>query len=378
MTDHQSRHSAVRTNKVIGHSGAERLGKLPNATGTITRLAYAHAKASGIDAEALLTKADLTPQQIKNPSLRLRASDQIRFLNLVAGSLRDDWFGFHLAQAPDLREFGFLYYVSASSETLGHALQKLARYVAIANEGVSLRYRDARSIDVAFHYIGVSRHLDRHQIEFFMVFLIRLCRQLTGIRLVPTRVTLAHHRGVQHPRLAKFFGDNIQFGAAIDGVSFAPAIKNMPVVSADNYLNKLLVSYCEEALARRPTRGGSFRASVENAIVPLLPHGDAKLPAVARRLGRSPRTLARRLAEESLNYSDVLENLKVDLARRYLADKDLSISQVAWLLGYQEVSSLTHAFKRWTGETPRQARSRTAPRYPPVSAPRLRRGLPAK
>jgi AraC-like DNA-binding protein len=257
-------------------------------------------------------------------------------------------------------------------------LQKLARYVTIANEGVSLRYLDARSVGVTFHYIGVSRHLDRHQIEFFMVFLVRLCRELTGIRLVPTRVRLTHHRGGQYLELAKFFGGNIQFGAAVDEVSFAPAIKNMPVVTADNYLNKLLVTYCEEALARRPTRRGSFRASVENAIVPLLPHGDAKLPAIARRLGLSPRTLARRLAEEGLNFSDILENLKVDLAWRYLADKDLSISQVAWLLGYQEVSSLTHAFKRWTSRTPRQARLRMSRRYPPVPAPSLRRSLSAK
>lgn len=65
----------------MSHSAAERLGKLPNAAGTITRLAYSHAKASGIDAQALLAKASLTLQQIKNPNLRLRAGDQIRFLN---------------------------------------------------------------------------------------------------------------------------------------------------------------------------------------------------------------------------------------------------------------------------------------------------------
>jgi AraC-like DNA-binding protein len=50
----------------------------------------------------------------------------------------------------------------------------------------------------------------------------------------------------------------------------------------------------------------------------------------------------------------------MDLAERYLADEDLSISQIAWLLGYQEVSSFTHAFKRWTNKTPRQMRSRKA------------------
>ena len=103
--------------------------------------------------------------------------------------------------------------------------------------------------------------------------------------------------------------------------------------------------------------------------MPLLPHGDAKLTTVARRLGLSHRTLARRLAAESVNFSDVPENLKVDLAWRYLADNDLSISQVAWLLGYQEVSSLTHAFKRWTGKTPRQARLRMTRRNPPAPAP---------
>ena len=95
-------------------------------------------------------------------------------------------------------------------------------------------------------------------------------------------------------------------------------------------------------------------------------HGEAKLSTIASRLRSLKSThLTRRLATEGLlNFSDVLENLKVDLAGRYLAEKDLSISQVAWLLGLSGgVSSLTHAFKRWTGRTPRQARLRMAPRF---------------
>jgi AraC-like DNA-binding protein len=62
---------------------------------------------------------------------------------------------------------------------------------------------------------------------------------------------------------------------------------------------------------------------------------------------------------EGLTFSGVLESLRSDLAERYLMD-DLSISQIAWLLGYQEVSAFTHAFKRWTGKTPREARSLAA------------------
>ena len=131
----------------------------------------------------------------------------------------------------------------------------------------------------------------------------------------------------------------------------------MPVVSADPYLNKLLIRYFEEALARRPTNRGSFQTTVENAIVPLLPHGKVRVGEIARRLGVSQRSLARRLSFEGLTFSDVLDSLRTDLAERYLTEVDLSISQIAWLLGYQEVSALTHAFKRWTGTTPREARS---------------------
>jgi AraC-like DNA-binding protein len=93
--------------------------------------------------------------------------------------------------------------------------------------------------------------------------------------------------------------------------------------------------------------------------VPLLPHGRAQAAEIAVRLGVSQRTLARRLSAEGVTYSEVLEGLRADLAQRYLADDTLTISQIAWLLGYQEVSAFTHAFKRWTGMTPREARART-------------------
>jgi AraC-like DNA-binding protein len=139
----------------------------------------------------------------------------------------------------------------------------------------------------------------------------------------------------------------------------------MPVVSADPHLNELLIKYCEETLADRgPDRRTTLRSKVENAIAVLLPHGKAGATEVARRLGMSHRTLARRLALEAVTYSGILDELKIDLANGYLRHGDLPISQIAWLLGYREVSSFTHAFKRWTGKTPRQLRSQDTPARP--------------
>jgi AraC-like DNA-binding protein len=99
-------------------------------------------------------------------------------------------------------------------------------------------------------------------------------------------------------------------------------------------------------------------SDIENAIASLLPHGKASVDEVARKLGMSRRTLARRLASEGLTFRSVLNQLRFDLAQRHIKDSALSISQIAWLLGYQEVSALTHAFKRWTGSTPRGMRAR--------------------
>jgi AraC-like DNA-binding protein len=338
----------------------KRPGTLPNATGSITRLAYAKAKEAGVDLDPLLKKVGLTVREIEDTDVRLRVRDQIRFLNLAADALHDDFLGFHLAQQPDLREIGLLYYAAASSALMSEALQRAARYSSIVNEGVSLKYLDGSDVGIKFDYVGVSRHLDWHQIEFFTTLLVRLCRQLTGLRLVPTRVSFTHLRDGNYAEFVEFFGGNGEFGAAADEVVFAPTIKQMPVLDSDPYLNKLLVAHCEEALSRRPSNQSTFRSSVENAIVPMLPHGTARAGEIARRLGVSQRTFARRLSLEGQTFSDVLESLRSDLAERYLNDEDLSISQIAWLLGYREVSALTHAFKRWTGKTPREARSRKA------------------
>jgi AraC-like DNA-binding protein len=233
------------------------------------------------------------------------------------------------------------------------ALQRAVRYSTIVNEGVSQTCIDGKYIGLSFNYVGVSRHQDRHQIEFWITALIRTCRQLTGFRVVPERVRLVHHRTAKSD-LAEIFGDNIEFGAPVDDVIFPVSVKNSRIVSADPYLNNLLISYCEDALAHRKRKQGSFRSAVENAIAPLLPHGKATAADVARQLGLSQRTFARRLSSEGLTFSELLENLRSNLASRYLVEGDMGVSEVAWLLGYREVGSFSHAFRRWTGKTPRE------------------------
>ena len=169
---------------------------------------------------------------------------------------------------------------------------------------------------------------------------------------MPERVRLTHHRTAK-AELGELFGDHIEFGASADEVLLPSELRDSRVISADPYLNNLLIAYCEDALAHRKRKQGSFRSAVENAIAPLLPHGRATAAEVARRLGLSQRTFARRLSSEGLTFSELLENMRSNLASRYLVEGDMAVSEVAWLLGYREVGSFSHAFRRWTGKTPR-------------------------
>ena len=320
----------------------------------MTRLAFACAQETGADVDTLLRKAGLSRTQIEDPHVRISVRSQVVFVDLVAKALGDDLLGFHLAQNFDLRMIGLLYYVLASSETLGEALGRAARYSSIVHEGFRATVREGNEIYVVLESVGVPRRLNRHQIEFWSVTFIRACREITKRRLTADHVRFVHRRTTSE--MSGFFGGDVEFGADIDEATFSRSILEIAVASADPYLNSLLIKQYEDVLVHRKLNRNPFALTVENAIVPLLPHGKANAKDVARKLGMTRRTLARHLAAEGLTFVKILQELRLDLAKRDLADRDLSITQIAWLLGYRDVSVFSNAFKRWTGMTPRAAR----------------------
>src|SRR6516225_6251602 len=192
----------------------------------------------------------------------------------------------------------------------------------------------------------------------FAVF--RLCRVLTGQNLVPQHFWISHHRSGANSEMARFVGTKVEFGAHKDEFHLTLDARELPLIHSDTNLNDLLLKYCEAALADRRGDMNQLRTRVENAISSVLPHGKVLAEDVARSLGMSKRTLARRLSDEGLNFTEILQQLRHDLAVRYLDDRKLHVSKIAWLLGFHEVSAVTHACKRWTGKTPRQMRAAIA------------------
>src|SRR5262245_52743653 len=155
---------------------SEDLASIPMAQGGLTRLAVARLKSAGVPVAPLLMRAGLTPELIAEPEERLTVRGQIAFLSEAASALKDDCLGFTLARDHDPREIGLLYYVMASSRTLGEALQRLARYSTVTNEALVFGYREGNRLVIDLSYSGVPRHSDRHQMEFCMFAALRICR----------------------------------------------------------------------------------------------------------------------------------------------------------------------------------------------------------
>jgi len=333
------------------------LASIPMAQGGLARLAIARLKSAGLPLEPLLKRLGLTPEQIGEPEERLSVRSQIAVLDEAATALNDDCFGFTMARDFDPREIGLLYYVMASSRILGEALKRLDRYSTVANEALVFEYREGNRLVVNLRYSAVPRHSDRHQIEFCMFAVIRICRLLTGRNLVPRHFLIAHHRSGDISEMVRFVGTKVEFGADADEFALDLDARELLIVHADSYLNRLLLKDCEAALVGRRGATSPLRTKVENAVSSLLPHGRVLVGEVASTLGMSKRTLGRKLADEGLNFTEIFEQLRRDLAVRYLADRKLPVSKIAWLLGFREVSAFTHACKRWTQKTPSQLRT---------------------
>src|SRR5215475_7716439 len=196
----------------------KQLSCLPTVQGGLSRLAALRVRRAGIKLEPLLSRVGLTVDEIDDPERRFNAANQIAFLKAAAEALNDPFLGFELAEEFDLRDLGLLYYVMASSDTLGDALKRAARYSRITNEAVVLQYQEAREPRLRLVYSGIPRHADVQQIEFCIVAIVRMSRTLTGRRFFPKHVSIGHLHPGGLARFVGVLGEGLEFGCDADEI----------------------------------------------------------------------------------------------------------------------------------------------------------------
>ncbi|HTQ42103.1 MAG TPA: helix-turn-helix domain-containing protein [Polyangiaceae bacterium] len=155
----------------------------------------------------------------------------------------------------------------------------------------------------------------------------------------------------------RVFGDDLHFDAPRTELEMDPAVLARPVLSADPHLCALIERHAEALLQRLPS-SGSLTDRARAALVEGLRWGRTEVAAVAESLRMSARTLQRRLSAEGTSYAELLDVLRRELALRYVADHTLSLSEVAFLVGFADQTTFHRAFARWTGRTPGAFRKR--------------------
>ncbi len=335
----------------------------------VFRAIVAGAAAAGIAPPELLAAARIDPADLDDDDGHLPQPAEARLWREAVRLTGDDCFGLHLSERIAVDTYGALGFAVRSSATLGEAYDRVARYLRLLVRGPVF----AIVID------GDAAHLrhvpprgftpSRHAVEMLAGNLVMLARRGVDARFAPRSVRFRHEAPARTAEHRRLFGPDVRFGEAHDEVVIDRSSLARPQLEAEPALGAVLDRHLGALLSALP-EDGSFLHRVRSALAAELCRGEPALPALAARLGMSPRSLQRRLQQEGSSLSVLLDALRADLAGRYLSESQESISEVAFLLGFSEVSTFHRAFKRWTGVTPaayrREQRERRDAPPPPI------------
>lgn len=188
-------------------------------------------------------------------------------------------------------------------------------------------------------------------VDLFFASWVRLAQWMTGKPLHPDGVQLAHSQLSRESSYREFFQSQVHFGCAENELVFgSKEILETRLLEADPQLHAVMVERLDRCFHRQAA--SLLVTQLSELMCKHLPEGKAALSFYANRLHMSDRTLRRRLAAEGVFFQDILAATRHQLACQYLTGSDLSLLEIALLLGYTEHSSFSAAFKSWQGSTP--------------------------
>lgn len=315
------------------------------------------AVARGVKAESLCQAVKFDASVLDDPDSRMPFAQLVALYEKAAELTGDDDFGLHIGESVDLSLFDVVGYCALNSSTLGAAFARVARYHSIWTDGALFTLESANETSAIVYSYSDPSILERRQdSEMTLATVTTLCRTIAAPDFAPAAVEFQHAAPNDLSEHRRLFNCPVKFDAPTNRLSFPSDFLSLPIAKADASLCALLDRHAEELLAKFPPRD-SLIDQVRNAIADEFRGGEPSLERIADHLGLTPRTLQRKLQELGTSYNDVLDQMRRQLAERYLREPKMAICEVAYLLGFSESSSFHRAFKRWTGVTPKEFRS---------------------
>jgi AraC-like DNA-binding protein len=319
----------------------------------------AYAKSRGADAADLRAKADLVDTELTDPDGRVSLRQYLALMHHAQIATIDPAFALHWGEDVGMADISILGLIMNAAPTMGAAFQQLQRYGRLAME---------------INDPAGSPHFELHQQgnRLFMVY------EGTTVQNVPELVENAFVRLTCGPRqfltaqhilsvdfthaapsyqheYERIFQCPVHFNAKWNAMELHPEVASWTVAQSPEYMSKLLEEKAEQLLLNMSAQQ-SVRGQIEQALLPLLHLGNPGADQVAAQLGMSRQTLFRHLKNEGTTYRQVLEDLRHTSAISHLKSQTLSVGEIAYLLGFSDLAAFSRAFKRWTGQSPRDFR----------------------
>jgi len=313
-------------------------------------------EARGIDSAPLARRAGIDPTAL-GPDARVPRQALNRLWALAVEATGNPAFGLEAARHTAQTTFHALGYAVLASETLKEALERVVRYRRLIGDVLRLHLTDVG--DRYRFEIDVSGEagVPWQAVDAVAAISVRQARLLHGARTCnPLRVELMHPAPADPTPYRQMFRAPVRFGASTNALEFTRADIEDRLSAA----NAELARSNDEVLVRYLARldGTRLANRVQQALLDVLPDGAPSKTAIARSLGMSARNLQRHLADEGTSFKALLDDARISLARSYVAEARLSVTEIAFVLGFADTSTFSRAFKRWTGASPRDYAAR--------------------
>ncbi len=316
-----------------------------------------------LDVSRSVSPADFTAREYKPFVVRFferykKLDSEARFPMTVAHKLLDVAVAF--VGEPDMGlktrnyvgfgDLGAMDFSMSSAATVLQAIDVASRYIRLFGEGFQIRLElvGNRAMVRFDSSLIVPRYVDDFRVSsFYESYSNLLFRNLSKIEF-----WFVHPRPKDVAEYQHAFGSAVvRFSAPSSGILFDREHLKRPLDTANSKLHAVLCGYAEMVLKEEfGTRYLTKR--VRDLILKELPQGQPSIENIARQQNMSPRTLGRRMEREGKTFKETLDDLRRSLACQYILRQDVSVAEVAFLLGYSNNATFHRAFKRWTGKTP--------------------------
>lgn len=315
------------------------------------------AKRLGLNPQVMLRKVGLTPNMLASPTQLIPFKSALTLLEISAEESGCSTFGLQLAEARLLSDFGPISLLLTHQPSTRMALQTIAQYRHLLNEALGMHIEDVGK----FTYIREEIISDtpggtQQSTDMAIGVLMLIFRAILSQHWRPQAVHFTHPANSDLQVHRRLFGCPLYFDSDFNGLVCLKADMDRPNVRAD----ATMASYAQSFIDAMPKRGqNSTVQDVRRSVYLLLPMGRASVEQISSGLGVNVRTLQRRLDESGVSFSQVLNEVRCELAQRYISHTSHSMGRVAEQLGYSNLSSFTRWFTAQFDCSPTQMRVRS-------------------